>query len=171
MRSIPFTALVALAACGTATTDPQPAPEPAKREAPTLANAWVLVGDLAGAWKNERDTGDLRSYEQWWKRDSARYEGLAYVLSGPDTVHIEDLRIVRSGTRITYGARISTQNRGEWVEFELQNSGGDTLLFANPQHDFPTEIRYVRSAPSVWDVQVKGGERSFKLRYVHRPSE
>lgn len=171
MRSIPFTALVALAACGTPTPDPRSAPEPGKPEARSLSRTWALVGELAGAWKNELDTGALRSYEHWWMRDSARFEGLAYVLSGTDTVHIEDLRIVRNGARITYGARISTQNRGEWVEFELQNSGGDTLLFTDPHHDFPTDIRYVRSAPSVWDVQVKGGERSFMLRYVHRPSE
>ncbi len=137
----------------------------------TADEAWTLVGRLAGEWKNGLDTGSMRSYEQWALRDSSTYDGLGFVLSGTDTVSIEDLRITRTASAITYSARISTQNDGQWVDFVLEPAAADTLRFTNPDHDFPKEIRYALVAPNIWDVLARGGDRSFTLRFERRPSE
>lgn len=171
MRSAFYAVPILCIACGTAAPEQQEPVAVPTAATQTTTQAWTLAGSLVGEWKNDLDTSELLSYEHWWAKDSAALDGLGFVLSGMDTVSIEDLRITRRGEAIVYSARISTQNNGEWVEFQLQPTGPDTLLFTNPGHDFPSELRYVRGAPNVWDVLVKGGARSFALRYVHRPSE
>lgn len=170
MKRFLTTFLLAATACGTPPAEDKTStiPVPTTR---TQGEAWALIDHLAGEWKNALDTGSMRSYEQWSLADSNTYAGLGFVLSGADTVSIEELRIDRTTASINYAARISTQNNAEWVEFQLQATGRDTLLFTNPAHDFPTAIRYVQAAPNVWDVLVSGGGRSFGLRYERRPSE
>jgi hypothetical protein len=130
---------------------------------------WALVNSLLGEWKNTLDRADTASYEQWSAAGSDTLRGLGFVMVGADTVFIEELRITRTGTGIDYAARLSSQNGGEWVPFRLQGSGTDTLLFTNPQHDFPTRIRYVRAADGAWDVWVGSDQRSFALHFVPRP--
>ena len=169
-RFLPICLLVAIS-CGTEPAADETNVQAAPPVLRTPKEAWDLVGLLAGEWKNALDTGNMRSYEQWSVLDSNTYSGLGFVLSGADTVSIEDLRITRTAPSIAYAARISTQNNGDWVEFQLQATGRDTLLFTNPAHDFPTAIRYVHAVSNVWDVLVSGGGKSFALRYERRPSE
>ena len=133
-----------------------------------LATSWNTARGLVGEWQNTMDSGDTLSYEHWAETDSAAMTGKGFVLVSSDTVFIEDLELRRRANGITYSARISSQNKGERVEFQLQTTGADTLLFTNPAHDFPTRLRYVRAADGAWDVLVGEGERSFPLKYVPR---
>ena len=161
----PLLAAIVMIGC---TTAPRPRTEPDAPPPDPLDEAWALAGELQGEWKNTLDSGDTLSYEHWTLADSTTMNGTAFVLVAGDTVFIEDLQIVRSSTTITYSARISTQNKGAWVAFTLAPAQGDTLRFRNPQHDFPTELRYVHGPDGAWDVLVSGNGRSFPLRYARR---
>ncbi|MEO8069247.1 MAG: hypothetical protein ABI599_16230 [Flavobacteriales bacterium] len=165
---IAFFSLLLLAACN--------GPVGPKDTAPATNSTdeqWARLEGLAGRWSNALDTGAMHMYEEWTQPDSTHWTGLGFVMAGSDTVSIEDLRMVRNGTVITYGARLSTQNNGEWVDFELQASGADTLLFTNPAHDFPKEIRYTKEGGG-WRVLVEGSDPGkgdpFELLYMPRPA-
>lgn len=160
--------IVLLMASCTETPRPLSAHDQPAPAADPLDEAWALAGRLSGQWKNTLDSGDTLSYEHWDLSDSSRLTGTGFVLVAGDTVFIEDLQITRSMDVITYSARISTQNNGEWVVFTLAPAQGDTLRFLNPQHDFPNELRYVRATGDEWDVLVSGGGRSFPLHFVRR---
>ncbi|MFZ1686442.1 MAG: hypothetical protein WAU70_03410 [Flavobacteriales bacterium] len=161
-------AVLLVASCGAPPADVPQAVEPLN----AADQQWAAVGDLAGRWANALDTGEMHMYEEWMPQDSTHWTGLGFVMAGPDTVSIEDLRIVRSGAAIAYGARLSTQNNGEWVDFVLERSGADTLLFTNPAHDFPKVIRYAKDGGG-WRVLVKGDDQGngdqFELHYMPRP--
>jgi hypothetical protein len=169
IRQLPSTLIaLVMSAC---TTTPQPVEEhhPPSPGVDPLDRPWALAAQLQGEWKNTLDSGDTLSYEHWTLADSATMIGTGFVLVGSDTVFIEHLRIARSSTGIRYSARISSQNNGEWIDFTLTAAQGyDTLRFMNPQHDFPTELRYVHGIDGAWDVLVSGNGRSFPLRYVRR---
>lgn len=169
MKNHPALLLVLLSACGAPTSDVPRTLEPGPTQ-----QQWAAIGDLAGRWSNALDTGAMHMYEEWAPQDSTHWTGLGFVMAGPDTVSIEDLRLVRNNDTITYGARLSTQNGGEWVDFELQKSGPDTLLFTNPAHDFPKVIRYAKEKGG-WRVLVEGGDPgsgdAFELLYMPRPAD
>lgn len=134
----------------------------------TTPAAWALANNLIGEWQNTLGDGDTLFYEEWTRRDSSALDGKGFVMVGVDTIFIEDLKIERSGAAMAYKSRISTQNAGAWVEFQLQASGADTLLFTNPAHDFPKQLRYVRAADGAWSVRVGEGASSFDLRFAPR---
>jgi Domain of unknown function (DUF6265) len=128
---------------------------------------WARVAGLQGRWVNALDTGATRTYEEWIQRDSAHWSGWGYVLAGSDTVSIEELRIVRNGDVAAYGAKLSTQNGGEWVDFAQEHTGTDTLLFSNMAHDFPQRIQYVKQG-NAWHASVSNANEGFELHFVPR---
>lgn len=133
---------------------------------------WTRVQGLNGQWATAPDTSGMRTFENWAQADSAHWTGLGYVLAGADTVSIEELRLVRSRStagsdRIAYGARLTTQNAGDWVDFTMQPTAADTLLFTNPDHDFPQRITYVRQGAH-WHATIAGEGGAFKLHFAPR---
>ncbi len=163
-RDFLFLTCVAVA-CNT----PVPADDPTSGSSGTTAidQQWDRIAGLGGHWVNELDTGSTRTYEEWTIRDSAYWSGWGYVLAGADTVSIEELRIVRKGDEIAYGAKLSTQNGGEWVDFTLERTGPDTLLFTNMAHDFPQRIEYVKQG-NAWHATVSNTTEGFELHFVPR---
>lgn len=138
--------------CGTA--GEQVSTEPASTQPP---DAWNLALSLAGHWVDSTH-GTLAIHEKWTVEGDV-IAGLGYVMSGEDTVSIEDLEIVRDAPGLEYRARISTQNDGRWVAFGHQATGTDTLLFVNPGHDFPRSLRYVMRVDGELAVAVEGVEQ------------
>lgn len=124
---------------------------------PEAQDPWDLARSFVGQWVDSSH-GALAIHEQW-KLEGDSITGVGYVMSGEDTVSIEDLAMVRTAHGMEYRARISTQNDGQWVSFGLVPTGPDTLLFVAPAHDFPRSLRYVMLGDGELAVALEGVEQ------------
>lgn len=142
--------LLLLQACG-----PTPVPDTSApvAEGP-LSRLERMADGLVGAWVDTNANGRTVFHEQWERSADTLYTGLGFVMSGNDTVHIEHLRIHWDRSNGWYSARIPSQNEGAFVDFKLVHASSDSLVFTNPDHDFPQRIRYARDASGAWDVEV-----------------
>lgn len=138
-----------------ACTAPQ---EPAVSTEPVVAGNKVELDALLGEWHDVQDSGRTVFNEQWSRHTDGSLSGLGFVLSGKDTVFIEHLGILNIDGETHYAATIRSQNNGQAVLFKLIHDR-DSLVFANPQHDFPQRIVYAPDGPDRWNVTVSGVEK------------
>ena len=95
---------------------------------------------LIGNWKTIKGTAH---YEYWESENDTLYTGFGYRLYGSDTIISETLKIfVREG-KTYYCAAVPTQNKGKTVRFRLVSNTADSIVFENPNHDFPNRITYL----------------------------
>ncbi|MBW3535249.1 MAG: hypothetical protein KY453_08560 [Gemmatimonadetes bacterium] len=114
---------------------------PEGRADPVDALAW-----MAGCWAGMRPA---RSYEEQWMapRGGVMLGMSRSVRDGRATGH-EFLRIAGGDEGLVYHAAPSGQAPTEFVATAI---GGDTAVFENPAHDFPTRITYRRgTGDSLW---------------------
>lgn len=135
----------------------------------------ALVLKLMGKWHDVQADGITVFHEHWDRSDDLFYSGLGFVMSGADTVFIENLYIAYDSLGAHYSARIPTQNNEAYVRFGLTNASEDSMVFENPEHDFPQRIAYVIQGDSVWNVVVSGIEkgvaRTEKFHFTRRSVE
>lgn len=133
-------------------------PEPTQPAALNNTKLSGLVSKLLGEWNDIQADGKTVFHEQWRRTDDAFYAGLGFVMSGTDTVFIENLHIAWDAKGANYSARIPSQNGGEYVDFALTSVSNDSMVFENPVHDFPQRIAYSLQGDSIWNVVVSGVE-------------
>ncbi len=104
------------------------------------------------------------SYEVWEKSGNG-LEGYGYTLSDSIKKISEYLRMYKYKGDLMYEATVPDQNNGKPVSFKLTSSDFSTFIFENPNHDFPTTIKYSRYADTLW-VEVSGSQRSLSLKMV-----
>lgn len=122
-----------------------PTPAGAERNVSAPATTVAELGWMAGTWRSEAD-GRV-SEEVWLDPKGGRMLGVSRTFGVEDdgsqgpTGSFEFLRIEDSGGVPTLFA----QPGGEpAVGFRLTGGGATEALFTNPEHDFPTRIRYWR---------------------------
>ena len=167
IEHLPIAFLLIAAAC----SEPAPPVVPNGTVVPpppsvdALANYRSLIGDWV-----DRGSPKFTCYEHWTAEGDSALRGFGYVMAKGDTVFIEDLRIASEQGKVVYSARIESQNNGQWVPFSAEGSGGDSLIFENPGHDFPQCITYVKDSTGAWEVAVTGNEngmdRAERFRFV-----
>lgn len=145
--------LLLLASCA----EPTP-PVTTAVEEPTRTDALAQYRELVGEWIDSTSIAEHTCFERWTMEGDSAISGFGHVLAAGDTVFIEDLRLSAMNGVVTYSARVGSQNNGSWVPFTAVPTGPDTLMFENPDHDFPQCITYART-PNGWDVSVTGSER------------
>lgn len=155
-----FASLLLVTACSDA---PSATDTPTNDSRADLAH---MVSRLHGAWSDTTADGRTIFHEHWSRTGDAEHTGLGFVMSGADTVFIEHLGIHWDSTGAWYSARIPSQNNGDPVPFKLAYASDDSLVFTNPEHDFPQRIRYAWTAGNAWDVVVSGMVRD-TLRSEH----
>lgn len=132
----------------------------------------ALILKLMGEWHDVQADGTTVFHEQWERTDDQYYTGLGFVMSGTDTVFIENLVIAYDDLGAHYSARIPAQNQGEYVRFGLTTASEDSMVFEAPEHDFPQRIAYVIQGDSAWNVVVsgidKGVQRSERFHFTRR---
>lgn len=107
------------------------------------ANARAQIdkaGWLLGQWQNKTARGVM--YERWTKADDSTFHGKSFYLNGADTVVTETIQIRQRGGILYYVPTVKNQNNGQAVSFKLSTISENTLVFENPQHDFPQKISY-----------------------------
>lgn len=106
-------------------------------EPPRIGRASWLIGE----WENNFD--GARMFEGWVMTSDSLMTGLSYTIENGDTVAYETISLVQRGVDLFYIPTVSDQNNQEPVEFLLTAFSDSTLVFENPNHDFPQKISYI----------------------------
>jgi hypothetical protein len=127
---------------------------------------WAFGGDtaqsglnwLAGCWV----TTDKSSQEVWVVDKDESLIGFAVSLGAEEIVFYEVLSVKQNAEGSwTYSAHPSGQASASFTAVE---TGESSVLFANPNHDYPQEIRYRRDGDRLYaTISLQGGadSRSF----------
>ncbi len=115
---------------------------------------------LLGNWENISEDG--AATENWKKENDSTFKAESFIIAEEDTVFYE--KVTLQLRKDTLDFVVSTRNQNEApVSFRLVNSNEKTLVFENPQHDFPTKITYNKiGADSIYaeiSGTVNGSER------------
>lgn len=92
---------------------------------------------LAGCW--EMRQGGRTTLEHWMAPAGALMLGMSRTVRDGKAIEYEFLRISQEADGIYYIALPSGQRE---TRFKLTDSNGRTLVFQNPEHDFPQTITY-----------------------------
>ena len=122
-------------------------PRPVQVEAtdlvePSQADAFDSVLFLVGHWRNETEGGALE--ELWSGPDGQEMIGLNQ--GTKDFAFFEHLRIEIRGQDVVYVAAPGGERS---TEFVLEDSNPGFVMFKNPAHNFPQQIRYRRDGDTL----------------------
>lgn len=137
-------------------------PAPAKENG-TAADrmAW-----LAGTWQRTGLPAGQSGYERWTRDADGGFSGLGVSKRGDKTVFEEKLRIVAEGDAVYYVAEVP-QNPAP-VRFRLIESGSDSAVFENPEHDFPKRIEYRRQGDRL-HARISAGGKAMAFEFERAP--
>ena len=106
---------------------------------------------LAGCWV----TADKSSQEVWVVEGDNSLIGFAVVLGVEEVVFYEVLSIKQDADSLwTYSAHPSGQALTSFIAVE---TGESSVVFSNPNHDYPQEIRYRRDGSRLYATISLGG--------------
>ena len=109
----------------------------------TTADAQATVdqlGWMAGCWRQE--AGNRVVEEMWMAPSGGAMLGVSRTVAQGRTVAHEFMQIRNEGTRTVFIARPSGQPEATFTLIEAEDG---TVVFENPQHDFPQRVLYTRS--------------------------
>jgi hypothetical protein len=154
-----------LAACGQGES-----PEVQATEG-TTENNIQKVGWILGSWY--MDTPDGVISEEWSKADDSTYTGFGMMQSPKgDTLFSEHLKVSDRNGVLWYIPRVSNQNDGKEVLFKETAASADSIVFENPEHDFPQRIVYHKTSDSTIHAYIEGVQegknRKEEFNYIKR---
>src|SRR5687768_6883462 len=97
---------------------------------------------LQGCW--ESVSGGRTVEEQWMAPRGGSMLGMSRTVNGGSLVEHEFIVLREQGDRFAYAAHPSRQPPAVFLSREV---GDSTILFENPDHDFPQRIGYRRDGP------------------------
>ena len=95
---------------------------------------------LLGAWKGP--VGKGISIESWYKQDDSTFAGSGLFIKAGKTMSEETIELTQKGDDVYYIPTVKGQNGDKPVTFKMTAVTDNTLIFENPQHDFPQIIKY-----------------------------
>lgn len=159
---------------GTAAGDPGAGEAAARPPAASGSAAIERVAWLAGTWRATslvpaRDAGGAavtRIVEEHWRAPLAgSMMGLSRTVRGDSLVEYEFLLLRESDGRLAYEARPSGQQP---AVFHSVEAGDSSVVFENPDHDFPRRIGYTRVGADSLIAWIEG-ELEGRVRRVDFP--
>jgi len=153
---VPGIFLLMLGSCGSEQ-------EPSKEENVTAAHA-LSVSDmhwLTGTWQHVTPGGIV--FEQW-ERYGNTMKGRGGFIAGTDTAVSENIVLEMQGSDLMYIPTVKEQNGGMPVPFRLTVAVGDSFVFENPAHDFPTRITYRRLSDTSLEASISGTVNGVETR-------
>jgi hypothetical protein len=110
------------------------------------------IGWLSGAWKG--GSGRVSFEELWIPAAGGAMLAVSRTLEGDRMVAFEFLRIVERDGGLVY---IAQPNGGPPTEFVLTKLTKDSVVFENPEHDFPRMVRYTRRSDGTLEARASDG--------------
>lgn len=115
---------------------------------------------LIGSWQVE----NTNTFEIWKLKEKIFY-GRVIKIENNDTLIVENLRIYKDSDKFIYEATVPTQNEGRPIEFVLTQADKNTLLFENPEHDFPKKIAYRFVNQNQINATISGNNKQLSIKY------
>jgi hypothetical protein len=112
------------------------------------------VSWLQGCW--ELSSGQRTVEEQWMAPRGGVMIGMGRTVRGGALVEYESVVIRQQGDRLAYEAHPSGEPSAVFLSSTLNES---TVVFENPQHDFPQKVGYQRSGAGSLLAWVEGTEK------------
>lgn len=125
------------------------------------AQAASPVGWLAGCWRMTR--GETVVDERWSDMQGGLMLGTSRTVRAGRAVEYEFSRITLEGDVLAFHALPSGQAA---ATFMATIRSADSVVFSNPQHDFPKAVVYKRLGADSVHAWVEGGGRRFDFRYA-----
>lgn len=103
----------------------------------------VTINDFSwieGKWNGWAD--GMSFYEEWNPLQGNLMDGVGGAIDNLDTVFSEKIKIEQRGEDVVYTANVA--ENGGAVDFKFTGYKNDSIVFENPQHDFPQRIVYFR---------------------------
>ncbi len=121
---------------------------------------------LAGEWKL-----DGKEVYESWRTDGGSFVGKGFRIRDNVESVTETLEVKVIDGAVYYLATVPNQNNGAAVRFKLSSVTDDSVVFENPDHDFPKKIVYRRSGADALVAEVTGaGGKGFTLKFGRRPA-
>jgi len=121
---------------------------------------------LQGKWEGTAD--DEQIAEQWQPINGNTMSGSGWAIAGQDTVFKEQMTIEQRGEDIFYIAMVA-ENGGP-VDFKYTGEKNDSIVFENPQHDFPQRVVYFKQGAeklyACIDGLIKGSYAKMEFSYT-----
>ncbi len=131
--------------------DASPSFAQAKLNAPAKNKNIKALSWLAGKWKTKNANPSFE--EHWMSPQGGAMIGMGRSMDGAKLDFHEYLRIEQRQNGLIYVAQ--PMGRKE-TEFRLARENKNTLVFENPEHDFPQVIEYKKREDGSLSVRVSG---------------
>ncbi len=126
---------------------------------------------LIGTWETKTPKGSL--YETWTRKSATEFQGKSYYLNKKDTLLFESVLLVEKEKKLHYIVSVGNQNEGLPVDFVSKDfSDPASLVFENPQHDFPNVITYRKITKDSLIAEISGtingqkAKQSFPMKKI-----
>ena len=116
---------------------------------------------LKGSWIFTE--GKNSFHEKWKSENDSSFLGYGFVLSGIDTVEIENLTLHLVKDQLIYSVSTSKDKKVSSSEFVLASLDSAIYSFENLQYDFPKRIRYKNISETEMEVIIDGGADSSEI--------
>jgi hypothetical protein len=110
------------------------------------------IGQLLHNWQLKGQP----SYEQWTQDSDEQLSGKGYTFSDGDTTLTEKLALVKRKNRWYYEVDLLGKQSPNEVSFALDSLSEHTLVFSNPEHDFPQTLTYHWPNDTIMQVTLTG---------------
>jgi hypothetical protein len=97
---------------------------------------------LIGTWENKTLKGSI--YETWSKANDNELSAKSYIVKENDTIVFENIQLVQEQDELFYIPKVKGQNDDLPVRFTAKITTDTTMIFENPNHDFPQIISYTQ---------------------------
>ena len=129
----------------------------------TQAGGIQRVAWLHGCW--EMTSGDRVVEEHWLAPRGTNMMGIGRTVRGAQLVEYELLILREQDGRLAYEAHPSGQAPATFLSTSVTDS---SVVFENPQHDFPQRIGYERKGPNTLLAWIEG-PRGGQVRRIEYP--
>ncbi|PIF45942.1 hypothetical protein CLU96_2958 [Chryseobacterium sp. 52] len=126
---------------------------------------------LIGTWEAKTPKGSL--YETWTKKSDTELQGKSYYLKEKDTIIFESVRLVEKDRKLHYIVSVKGQHDEQSVDFVSTTlSNPNSLVFENPQNDFPQVITYKKIRKDSLFAEISGmmngkkAKQAFPMRKI-----
>ncbi len=134
-----------------------------------VTSAAVLAAQsLPFAWQGTWQLADRNVYEHWDSISPVSMMGLTFIKTDSTFRVVEYLSMEHIDGRIVYWATVKGQNQGRSIPFTLHQPDQQTWQFENPDHDFPTLIRYHHPDPNILQVTVSGPDKHYSMTLLRK---
>lgn len=130
---------------------------------------WIL-----GEWQHIQ--GEMVFTEQWqMSPDSSLYIGTGKAQKNDKIVSQEDMRIEMLNGELHYIVTVHNHNENSAIPFRLTSSTNNSVIFENPDHDFPQKIEYTfknnNSIHAVVSATLNEKIRKLDFHFIRKTSQ